>query len=161
MATLQNHIKIHGPGVGRSLRQAYVAASEPAWKDTGQDFHVRYRPKRFTHAHATEAGYAKRKTKYVREKFRRYGHTYPLVKTGEARRLAATARITTRSGTGQVDNRGGVKISYPSLRKLNFRHPDSDINMADEFRRIPDRESVLLGHYFIARFVPRFEGNFR
>ena len=161
MAALQNNVKIHGPGIGRSLRTAYTEASVPAWMDTGRNFHLQYRPKRFTHKHATEAGYAERKPKYVREKFRKYGHTYPLVKTGEARRLAATARITARAGTGQADNRGGTKIAYPSLRKLNFRSPHSDIHMAEEFRRVTDRESVLLGHYFIARFTPRFEGNFR
>ncbi|QDV40892.1 hypothetical protein Enr13x_07280 [Stieleria neptunia] len=161
MVSPPNAVKIHGQGVGRSLRQAYVAASVPAWQDTGRHFHLQHRPKRFTHKHATEADYGKRKPKYLREKFRRFGHTYPLVKTGEARRLAATARITARAGTGQVQNRGGVKVAYPQLRKLNFRHPNSDIDMADEFRRVPDRESVLLGHYFIARFSPRFEGNFR
>lgn len=161
MAEMQNSVKIHGPGVGRSMRKAYMEAAVPAWMDTGQNFHLRHRPLRFTHRHATEAGYAKRTPKYLREKFRKYGHTYPLVKTGEARRLAATARITARAGTGQVENRGGSKVAYPSLRKLNFRSPSSDINMAEEFRRVTDREAVLLGHYFIARFTPRFEGKFR
>lgn len=161
MASSPVAVKVHGPGVGRSFREAYTEASEPAWMDTGQHFHLKHRPKRFTHQHATLAEYKKRKAKYLREKFRKYGHTYPLVKSGEARRLAATARITVRKGTGQEGNRGAVNIAYPSLRKLNFRHPNSDIDMADEFRRVADYEAAPLGNYFIARFLPRFTGKFK
>lgn len=173
MITKQKAIQIHGEPVGRSLRKAYTAASKPSWEDTGREFHKNYRLDRFTHRHATEANYGERKKKYTMQKLRKYGHTRPLEKSGEAKKLSASARIVARGGSGaskevivsvghlthvtNVEDRGGVRVVYASLRKLNFRHPMSDINMADEFRRITDRESLSLGNFFASKFKPRFE----
>lgn len=56
----------------------------------------------------------------------------PLVWSGESRRLARSASITSTSK--------GVKIKYPGLRKFNLRHPKSQIRMNEEFRRIADYE---------------------
>lgn len=42
--------------------------------------------KHFTHAGATEYQYQERSPKYRLYKLRRYGHTYPLVKTGQLKR---------------------------------------------------------------------------
>ena len=156
MAQLQNAVKISGLNVGRSLRDAYVAASVPTWEDAGRQFHLKLRDHRFSHRHATEAGYTPRQAKYTKQKFRKFGHTYPLQWSGETRRLVATARITARAGTGQINNQGGVKIAYPGARKLNFRNPHTDINMADEFRRVTDRETTTLGQTWQTRFSIRF-----
>ena len=149
-------IKFRGENVGRSLRKAYTEASEPSWEETGRTFHHQYRPKRFTHAHATAAGYGKRKPGYQKRKFRRFGHTYPLVFTGEVRRLVATAHIRARKGTGEVGNQGGVRVSYPGARKLNLRSKHTNIRMNEEFTRVTDQEATLLGLYFETRFSMRF-----
>ena len=149
-------VKIHGENVGRSLRKKYAAASQPSWAETGQTFHIRYRPKRFTHKHASEAGYGRRKAGYNRRKLRKFGHTYPLVWSGEVKRLTQTARIAARKGTGRVGNQGGVKMTYRGARKLNLKHPKSDINTREEFTRVTDREAKTLGQYWQARFSPRF-----
>lgn len=160
MVTQQKAVRIHGEPIGRSLRKRYAEASLASWEDTGRVFHGQYRKKRFTKEHAREADYEKRKAKYVREKFRRFGHRDPLVKTGEAKRLSATARVKPRAGTGGKSkgqlNQGGVTITYRALRKLNFRNPHSSIDMADEFRRLTNREVMLLGLVFSTRFTPRF-----
>lgn len=148
--------KVRGQNVGRSLRKAYGEASEPSWEETGRKFHHQYRPKRFTHKHAREAGYMKRKPGYEKVKFRRFGHTYPLVFSGEVKRLVATARIKSRKGTGQAGNQGGVQVLYPGARKLNLRHKDSEIRMNQEFTRVTDHEATLLGLYFETRFSMRF-----
>ena len=148
--------RVRGHNIGRSLRNDYVAASEPSWEETGRTFHHQYRPKRFTHKHAKEAGYMKRKPGYEKKKFRRFGHTYPLVWSGETKRLVATAHIKTRRGTGKFGNQGGVRVSYPGGRKLNLRHKNSKIRMNEEFTRIPDAEATLLGLYFETRFSMRF-----
>ncbi|MEM6980602.1 MAG: hypothetical protein AAF539_13145 [Planctomycetota bacterium] len=149
-------VKIHGENIGRSLRKRYADASGVSWEETGQTFHLQYRPKRFTHKHARQAGYGKRKPRYNRVKLRRFGHTYPLVFSGEVRRLTQSARIIARKGTGRIGNQGGVRVTYRGARKLNFRHPDSNINMVREFTTVTDQEAITLGQYWQARFQPRF-----
>ncbi len=151
-----NAVKIHGENVGRSLRKKYGEASEPSWEETGRHYHIVYRPKRFTHAHARAAGYTPRKAAYNRRKLRKFGHTYPLVWAGEVKRLVASANITVRKGTGRLGSQGGVKVSYRGARKLNLRSRHTDINMADEFTRVTDQEATTLGQYWQARFQPRF-----
>jgi hypothetical protein len=148
--------RVRGMNIGRSLRKAYTEASEPSWEETGRTFHHQMRPARFTHKHAREAGYMKRKPGYEKRKFRRFGHTYPLVWSGEVKRLVATARIKARKGTGQAGNQGGVQVIYPGARKLNLRSKHTNIRMNEEFTRVTDREAGLLGLYFETRFSMRF-----
>lgn len=156
MAQLQNAIKILGATVGRSLRKRFAEASLPSWEETGRQFHLEMRPARFTHKHATEAGYTPRTKKYTLHKLRKFGHTYPLVFSGEVRRLVATAHITARRGIGSANNRGGVQIAYPGARKLNRYNPLSQVRMAEEFRRVTDREATTLGRAWETRFSRRF-----
>ncbi|MEO1528071.1 MAG: hypothetical protein AAFX06_21785 [Planctomycetota bacterium] len=153
MATQQKAVRVHGEPIGRSLRKRYTNASKPSWEETGRHFHHQHRKRRFTHRHATEAGFQKRSPLYLRMKFRKYGHTYPLKKTGEAEAQSRTARVTARGGTGQLKAQGGVKVLY-KIRKFNFR--PSGINLRDEFTRVTDREARQLGNYWGARFGPRF-----
>lgn len=149
-------VRVTGENIGRSLRKAYTEASQPSWEETGRTFHSRMRPKRFTHAHAKAAGYMARKPGYEKRKFRKFGHTDPLVWSGEVKRLVASARVTARKGTGQVGNQGGVRVAYPGARKLNRRHADSKIEMQKEFTRVTDDEATELGRYFETRFSMRF-----
>ena len=151
-----NSVKIYGENVGRSMRKQYVEASGPAWEEVGHDFHLRYRPKRFTRSHARAAGYEKRNRKYNDFKWRRFKHSNPLEKTGEVKRLVKTARVEARLGTGQEKNRGGVKVTYRGARKLNFKTRFTKINMVAEFTHVTERETQELGMNFQTRFEPRF-----
>lgn len=155
MVTRQKSVRIHGENIGRSLRKRYVEASEPSWDETGQHFHLQMRPKRFTPKHAKDAGYIKRKANYTKRKFKKFGHRNPLQWSGELKRQVQTANIKARSGTGRLGGQGGVSLTYRA-RVFNVRNPNTKINMADEFRRITDRESSLLGLYFQTRFESRF-----
>lgn len=74
-------------------------------------------------------------------------------------RLVRTANIKARKGTGAEGNKGGVTVAYRGARKLNLRHRSAKFSMADEFRRITNRESLLLGIDFQTRFEARFNRN--
>lgn len=170
-------IRVVGEPIINKLSKAYKAASDESWTDTAEHFHKNYRLNRFTHRHATEAGYTPRTKRYTRQKLKKYGHTYPLVKTGEAKKLSGFRRIKTYGGTGKmlekmvsvshmtvmttVQDQGGVKIIYPSLRKLNWRSPTSDVRMAQEFRHVTQREANELGTFFGRKFTPRFQQGFK
>lgn len=136
----------------RNLAKAMTAGKRQAWRATAEQFHLKLRLKRFTKAHGQEAGYYKRKGEgmtpgskqfkrsYTGRKLARFGHTDPLVFSGEAKRASAAASITSTATAG--------KASYASLRKLNFRHPKSKINMALEFRRLVPSDLPVLSNTF-------------
>lgn len=138
MIPVSFQIRDRGP-TPRGMRKAMNAATAAAWAEAGTHFHEHMRFARFTHAHATKAGYAKRSAKYEREKLRKYRHTYPLEYSGDTRRRTITEfRV--------VANSKGVHVRYPGARKFNFRNPASSINMAEEFTRIlPEEATVLAG----------------
>lgn len=80
-------------GEQATLRGANDALTQAQTK--GALFHFEnFLPLHFTHAGAARYGYRKRQLKYERQKRRRFGHTYPLVFSGESQRQALSgARI--------------------------------------------------------------------
>jgi len=50
-----------------------------------------------------------------------------------------------------------VKVAYPGARKFNFRSAYTDINMADEFRRILPSESTSLAKTYESSLAERFK----
>lgn len=155
MVAMQKMVRIHGENIGRSLRHKYAEASKPSWDETGQMFHLRHRPDRFTEDHAKEAGYLRRKAKYTKQKFQKFGHRNPLEWSGELKRQTQTAGIKVRQGTGTIGQQGGVEVVYKA-RAFNLRNKNTQINMRDEFQRLTDREAQLIGMYFTVRFESRF-----
>jgi hypothetical protein len=149
--------------VPRKLRSMHTKATADSWQDTGQRFHTEYRDRRFKKAHATAAGYKPRsgerdnpgskgfKRSYTGRKLRRYGHTRPLEKSGETRRAVSMATIRSTSVS--------VKAAYPGARKFNFRSQYTDINMADEFRRVLPTEATSLAQTFAQSLAKHFQGN--
>lgn len=125
--------------VPRQFQKAFTAAIRAAWQTAGELWHDRFRPKHFTHAGAREYGYLPRKGErgneheqgfrrsYTGRKLHKFGHTYPLVYTGESMRLTRMqdVRPTTK----------GVRVVYRAY-KYNFRHPRSRIRMREEFTTI-------------------------
>lgn len=90
------------------------------------------------------AVYKRRKFKYEKRKLRMFGHTNPLVYSGESRRLALSiqdVRATSR----------GNRIVLHS-RKLNFKHPKSQINMREELTYISPAEEQGIGNVFDREF---------
>lgn len=127
----------------RGFRKAMRAASAIAWAEAGLLFHNEMRDKRFTHAHAAKAGYQERQSKYIRQKLKRFGHTYPLEFSGRTRRLIESAfKIVATSN--------GCNVRYAGANTLNFintraRNP---INMAMEFTKVLPEEADAIAARF-------------
>ncbi len=138
---LKIEVKERGP-TPRGMKKAHNLAAKQAWNETGTHFHAAMSDDRFTQAHATLAGFAKRTKAYTSRKFKKFGHTRPLEYTGTTRRLIRTANITSTSK--------GASVRYPGARAFNFRNPKAKIpiNMADEFRRIVPKEATELARVF-------------
>ncbi len=143
------------------MGRAVTVARKETWGDVGRLYHTTMRDKRFTTAHAREAGYYLRrgegmtvgsktfKASYTGRKLSMFGHTRPLEFTGETRALVRRATIKTFALKCQV--------RYEGARKFNFRNPKSRINMAEEFRRILPHEERELAAEFNAKFDQRFD----
>lgn len=136
--------------VPRNMRRIFGHLQKAAWQVTAEAFHEHYRDLRFTEAHGRAAGYSPRKGEgtsgkafwrsYAGRKRKKFGHSRPLEWSGETRRAVAMANVTT--------TRTHARIAYPGARKLNFRHPKSDIRMSQEFTKILPSESADLARRF-------------
>lgn len=123
----------------RKMRSAFTQAKKKAFFDGAVFFHSTFSDNRFSHSHATRAKYAPRKKRYTAGKVRRFGHSRPMEYTGRARRLSRTARVTSTSK--------GSKLAYPGLRVFNFRHPNSEVNLLEEFTTIlPEEANRVADH---------------
>jgi hypothetical protein len=150
---------VYKSNVPRALRTLHNQATKATWQATGTEFHVKFRDRRFTNAHASAAQFAPRKGEqgsgvsfarsYTGKKLKKYGHTRPLELTGETRRAVTMATI---SGTSK-----GVKVAYPGARKFNYQNPNSNIRMADEFRRVIPSEVNSLADFFRTQLADRFK----
>jgi hypothetical protein len=137
----------------RLLLKQHNANARTSYKELGAIFLRDLVDVRFTTEHAREAGYKHRKGElipfgskpfnrsYTGRKFNQFGHMRPLEFSGETRQgIKVGAR-------GQESSKG-VRVIFPGARKFNLRHPKSQINMADEFRTVTQREAELLGKKF-------------
>lgn len=134
------------------MRREINAIKRAAFEQAGVQWHDEFRLKHFTLAGAREYGYSPRQgdglsgkafwRSYQGRKQKYLGHKIPLVYSGEARSLSEFRNIR---GTS-TSKKSEVKIAMPALRKLNWRHPASQIDMADEMRRISaGEERILVG----------------
>ena len=139
MSIVRIHVTERG-SVGRGLKRAYDASVKQIWFDFGVEFHSQFSDARFTHAHASKAGYAQRSKQYERRKFKKFGHTYPLVWSGTARRLVRTANV--------VATKNGVSVRYAGARVFNFKNPKSQVNMREEFTKVLPEEAEHLVRFF-------------
>ena len=72
--------------------KAFNEAQKKAFRAVGEYWHQHILPQHFTHAGARRYGYQRRSRRYESYKLRKYGHTYPLVKTGQMKREALMIR---------------------------------------------------------------------
>lgn len=144
-------VQSRGP-IKRGFKKTFNAASKRAWYRTAEYFHNNLKDKRFTHEHAREAGYIRRrgelippgtrefKRSYTGQKLRYFGHTNPLMKSGKTKRATQIpSSIKSTSKGGKVSYRAGT---------LNYKHPKSKIRMHEEFRRITSRENTELANVY-------------
>ena len=144
------HIRIKERGATpRGMAKELNRIKKDTWRDTGIYFHRSMLPLRFTKRGGEMLRYAKRKGEgipksdprykrsYTGRKERKFGHTDPMVYTGESKGIARIRDVRSTSK--------GVKIVI-GARKLNFRHPKSKIQMNVEIRRVTTQETNKLAN---------------
>lgn len=146
----------------RGFKRAFGNASKEAWVAAGKLFHAEMRDDRFSVAHGRRAGYKPRQgeqsglrgkafwNSYTGRKLKQWHHRRPLEWSGETRRAVRSANISSTATKYKKDGSsgGGVKVAYPGARKFNFRGRGSQINMAEEFRKVlPDEAVRIAGRY--------------
>lgn len=124
----------------RGMRKVMNAVTKETWFETGIEFHSQFSDARFTHAHASKAGYAPRSKNYERRKLKKFGHTNPLEFSGTTRRLVRTASVTSTSK--------GANVRYPGARAFNFKNPKMQANMVQEFTKVLPEEANELASFF-------------
>lgn len=75
----------------------------------GRLWHRFLLPKHFTHAGATEYGYAPRTRLYTLRKRKKWGHTYPLVWSGATKQAALRTQDVKATSKGAVVTLRGIK----------------------------------------------------
>lgn len=149
-------IRERGP-VPRSMAKQHRQASREAYQAIAEQHHREHTPKRFTKAHGQAAEYRKRKgeelqfgTKafwgsYTGRKLRKFGHTLPLVWSGQTRDRArmATIQVTT--------NRGQLRYSVNALNYNPWAR--------DEFTTLTGPEVRALGQTWESVYSRLFDRN--
>ena len=128
------------PWSDQGQREFNASVKKPAFDDGGVYWHGYCRPgsplaKHFTTAGATEYGYAARSIAYTMRKLKKFGHTYPLVWSGEAKNLARQQDVRASAK--------GVRIVL-RVNKLNFRGKGSKANMAEEVRTVSKSDAAAV-----------------
>lgn len=115
-----------------------------AWADVGVMWHKDMRPRHFTHRGAKEYGYRRRigqdfsrsskefRRSYSGRKFRKYGHTFPLVYTGEVKENTRLRDVRSTSK--------GVRVVLRGANKLNFKPSGWSKTLREEMLTVSDRE---------------------
>ena len=131
--------KLLDPTLGKRVFNNAVATS---LAEAAAEWHRSYLPKHFTRAGAQEYGYKARKGEkmspgqrgytrsYAYRKLKAFGHQDPLVFTGETKQLSRMRKIVYTSKQ--------AKVVLP--RKLNWKHPKSQISMRDEITAVSQPE---------------------
>lgn len=109
-----------------------------AWDAAGQYWHRVILPKKFTHAGATEYNYQPREQGYEAQKRKKFGHTYPLVWSGELERLARRLMDVRSDSKGARIVIHGPRYLF-AYRK-NIRQPDK----AEELRRVSEADAAAV-----------------
>jgi hypothetical protein len=147
--------------IAKLPKSKFNACARQAFREIGMYWHRALRPKHFTHRGATEYGYEPRQGErgsaggrgfrrtYTGRKLHRYGHTRPLVYTGESERESKTARIVATS------KRVRVRMKLP---RLNWRHESRTKTMREELTMISAAEEKRLLALFTDRLMKGLKG---
>ena len=137
--------KKHGAVAGFPAKSKNAAA-KATYEGMGLFWHENQLDKHFTHAGAREYNYAPRQTaepgartfarSYTGQKLKKFGHTLPLVKTGQSRRLCRIRDVRPSSK--------GARIVLHA-RTFNFKNALSFINMRQEVTSVSKTDEEQLG----------------
>lgn len=147
---IEIELKESGPTPKMMKREAN-AIHRGAAQEMGYYWHANFRAKHFTTAGATEYGYAARqgergnigrrgfKRSYTGRKLTRFGHTKPLVWSGDSEALSRIRDVRAVAKSGAAVGRVVIHAS-----KLNFRPSGGKINMREEVTKISAGEAPIL-----------------
>lgn len=154
--------------VPRALKAIHRTAAKESYRLTGETFHTRFAPLRFTAKHGKEAGYRKRSGENLAFGTRAFWRSYfgrkiqggrlpdgrmrqpttaPLVWSGDTR---AAARMATNAATA---NRVEVRYTFRALNYIPWAR--------EEFSKVLEREAIELGQQFDTDYHVRFNGTDR
>lgn len=122
--------------VGMKKRDFNNQILKPAFAAAGQFWHAEILPKHFTNRGETEYGYQKRQWKYIKRKLAFKQHTRPLEYSGDLKRSTKNYRVEATFK--------GVKVFLPKSQAANYRSSPKAPNMADELRRLSDKDVANL-----------------
>ena len=133
------------------LKRTFNELSKTSWDDMGREWHKTMRPKHFTHRGATEYHYSPRNKEYELRKFRRLGHTYPLVWSGASKKLSVIRNVRS--------TRGGVRVVM-NTPTLNFRRGklgslSGAKTLREEMTTVSDAEVKALTEVWVKGFDAR------
>jgi hypothetical protein len=142
-------------GVERAKARDINNITRANLQSMGNEWLERYLGIHFTHRATRLYGYGPRKGEpgsgkafkgsYTARKLKEFGHTKPLVKTGEGMRLAENSPVkATASGRGQ---NASVRVHLP--QKFNLRNPNSKTRPADEIRATTRQENNALAEFLV------------
>lgn len=122
-------------GVSPTLLRGEIAAlAREAARFMGVYWHTHFRPLHFDDVAWVRYNYAPRTAKYTLRKFRKHGHTRPLVWSGDSERRTQIQDV-------RATYRGGMAIARVVMHAptLNFRkHPESPDMRAELTTVIPE-----------------------
>jgi hypothetical protein len=119
-------------------------------RQLGEKWHTEYRPLHFRNLASTRYNYTPRQGErgrtvanfnrsYTGRKLAKFGHTRPLVYTGESERASQTPTIEA------VAKRGSARVAVRMRAyKLNYRYAGSPIDMRAELQTVIPAESQAL-----------------
>ena len=140
----------HSGTIPRKMKAAHNRGMKAGLFAAAEYFHFHLRDRRFTKAHASAAGYWIRKPGYQKQKRRRWGHDRPLEFSGKTRdAVGRQYRLSSTSKHGRATYGGG--------RGFNRRHPNSPINMREEFERTLPEEELQFVSILDRRLAEEFQ----
>ena len=153
-------IRRSGAIIGVPLREQNDIARQVA-KDAADYWYDNFLEKHFTHAGAAEYGYKPRNgerdnpgekgfwASYTGRKLKKWGHTRPLMWTGDSYEwLKSRKRFKITATGGQAKAR--IMLGAPNF---NWHNPNSQINMDEEITTVSDSERATLLDLIKKRFV--------
>lgn len=145
--------------VPQMMRRSLNRVTKEAWRAVGAHWHQHFRPRHFEQRWASYYSYLPRKGQsgnpdmhgfnrsYTGRKLRTFGHTRPLVLTGES--MLRTKQRDVRSTSK------GVRVVLHAP-KFNFRNRYSNIVMHEELTRLPGEELNELARVFDREMLRQF-----
>ena len=147
-------IKYTPTGVEGLSRRELATVFRQSIEQVGKHWHKKYLPQHFGNAASRRYGYTLRqgekgsgksfRNSYTARKLYKYGHTRPLEFSGQGKSQALRRPNLKPTATSK---KMAVDIHLP--QKFNLRHPNSNVRMADEIRKVLPAEIKSIEQFLV------------